>query len=66
MGASSWVRDLNEDVMALRRETTMLLDDTLGSEHRHALRVRGETLDEDQAVAYALDAIARARPDRRE
>ena len=47
----------------LRRETAGLLDEALGSERRRQLRAVGEAMDEDQAAAYALDAIARSRSD---
>ncbi len=39
----------------IRRETTSLLDDTLGSELRRELRTRGEGMDADQSVTYALE-----------
>jgi hypothetical protein len=44
-----------------RRETTGLLRETLGEARLAELRAQGEAMDEDHAVAYALDAIARVR-----
>jgi hypothetical protein len=41
----------------VRRETTALLAQGLGEERLHELRARGEALDNDHAVAFALDAI---------
>ncbi|MFI5047960.1 MAG: ATP-binding protein, partial [Acidimicrobiia bacterium] len=49
----------------LRRETTGMLDEALGSDRRRELRAEGEAMDEDQAVTYALDAIARAQREAR-
>jgi hypothetical protein len=46
-------------VTALRRQTTAALRDALGETRLHQLRAEGEAMDEDHAVAYALDAIAR-------
>jgi len=42
------------------RETTELLRQSLGEARLAELRAEGEALDEDQAVAYALHAIAEA------
>jgi hypothetical protein len=47
-------------VTALRRQTTAALRDDFGEARLHQLRAEGEAMDEDHAVAYALDAIARA------
>jgi predicted ATPase/class 3 adenylate cyclase len=44
-------------VTRVRRETTALLAQGLGEERLHELRARGEALDNDHAVAFALDAI---------
>ena len=48
-------------ITQMRRTTTALLVDALGEARLHELRARGDAMDNDQAVAYALDAIARAR-----
>lgn len=45
----------------LRREATALLDGALGAERRRELRAQGEAMNQDQAVALALDAIERVR-----
>ena len=44
-------------VTKLRRQTTAALRDALGEAHLHQLRAEGEAMDDDHAVAYALDAI---------
>ena len=44
----------------LRRQTTAALRNALGEAHLHQLRAEGEAMDDDHAVAYALDAIGRA------
>jgi hypothetical protein len=44
-------------VTELRRETTGLLRDTLGQEPLRELRAKGEAMNADEAVAYALDVI---------
>jgi predicted ATPase len=46
---------------ALLRQTTTILIETLGADRFHELRAQGEAMDEDRGVAFALDAIARAR-----
>jgi hypothetical protein len=46
-------------VTELRRQTTAILRDTLGETRLHRLRAEGEVMDDDHAVAYALDAIGR-------
>jgi hypothetical protein len=46
-------------ITELRHETTDLLRETLGEARLVELRAQGVALDEDDAVAYALDAIAR-------
>ena len=48
---------------ALRRETTEILIEALGQPRLRELRAQGQALDDDQVVAFALDAIARARAD---
>src|SRR5262249_4359335 len=53
-GATSFVTDL-------RRETTGLLIDALGEPRLHELRAQGQAMSTDDAVAYALDAVTRAR-----
>jgi tetratricopeptide (TPR) repeat protein len=45
----------------LRRETTAMLQRALGEAPLRQLRSEGEAMDNDHAVAYALDAIERAR-----
>jgi hypothetical protein len=47
-------------VTELRRQTTAALRDALGEARLHRLRTEGEAVDEDHAVAYALEAISRA------
>jgi predicted ATPase/class 3 adenylate cyclase len=47
-------------VTELRRQTTAALRNALGEARLHQLRTEGEAMDEDHAVAYALDAIGRA------
>ena len=46
---------------ALRRDTTDMLIEALGEPRLRELRAQGQALDDDQVVAFALDAIARAR-----
>jgi hypothetical protein len=46
-------------VTELRRQATALLHDSLHDAALRQLRAEGEAMDQDQAVAYALDAIAR-------
>lgn len=46
---------------SLRRETTALLATALGDETLRELRATGEAMDNDKAVAYALDVVARTR-----
>jgi predicted ATPase/class 3 adenylate cyclase len=58
-GATSFVTDL-------RRETTGLLIDALGQQRLHELRAQGQTMSTDDAVAYAIDAVTRARQARTE
>jgi predicted ATPase/class 3 adenylate cyclase len=48
-------------VTQIRRETTALLVEKLGDQPLHALRAQGESLDDDHAVAYALEAISRSQ-----
>ena len=55
-GAASFVTEL-------RRATTGLLRDTLGELQLRELRAEGEAMDDDHAVAYALDVVSRARQD---
>jgi predicted ATPase len=45
----------------LRRQTSAVLHDALDEERLRQLRAEGEAMDSDQAAAYALDAIRRAR-----
>ena len=47
-------------VTELRRQTTAALRNALGETRLHQLRAEGEAMDDDHAVAYALDAIDRA------
>lgn len=47
-------------VTELRSHTTAALQDALGEATLHQLRAEGETMDDDHAVAYALEAIGRA------
>jgi hypothetical protein len=44
----------------LRRQTTAALRNALGETRLHQLRAEGEAMDDDHAVAYALEAINRA------
>jgi hypothetical protein len=44
----------------LRGQTTALLVEALGSERLHELRARGESMTNDEAVAYAIAVISRA------
>jgi predicted ATPase/class 3 adenylate cyclase len=48
-------------VTQLRRQTTGLLQDTLGEARLRELRAEGAAMDFDHAVAYALDAIDTAQ-----
>ena len=50
-------------VTELRRATTGLLRDALGEPRLRELRAQGTAMDDDHAVAYALDAVLRARRD---
>ena len=43
----------------MRRQTSDLLRDALGEVPLRELRAEGEAMDEDHAVAFALDAIAK-------
>ena len=45
----------------LRRQTSQMLHDTLDEGRLRRLRAEGEAMDSDQAAAYALQAIRRAR-----
>jgi hypothetical protein len=45
----------------LRRQTSALLHDAIDEGRLHQLRAEGEAMDSDQAAAYALEAIRRAR-----
>jgi hypothetical protein len=45
----------------LRRQTSALLHDRLDDGRLRQLRAEGEAMDSDQAAAYALEAISRAR-----
>lgn len=47
-------------VTELRRQTTAALRDALGEIRLHQLRAEGEAMDDDHAVAYALEAISQA------
>jgi predicted ATPase/class 3 adenylate cyclase len=47
----------------VRRETTRLLAATLGDERLGQLRAEGDTMDDDRAVAYTLEQIAKALTD---
>jgi predicted ATPase/class 3 adenylate cyclase len=47
-------------VTELRRQTTAVLRNALGEMRLHQLRAEGEAMDDDHAVAYALEAISRA------
>ena len=44
------------------RKRPGLLAITLGNERLHALRVRGDAMDTDEVIAYALNAAAHAVP----
>jgi predicted ATPase/class 3 adenylate cyclase len=48
-------------IMDLRHQTSELLHAALGEGRLQQLRAEGEAMDSDQAAAYALDAIRRAR-----
>jgi predicted ATPase len=50
-------------VTKIRNETTSLLIASLGEELLRDLRARGEAMDEDAAVEFALDAIERTTPE---
>jgi hypothetical protein len=47
----------------VRRETTGLLAAVLGEERLRQLRAEGEAMDEDRAITYTLDQIAKALSD---
>jgi hypothetical protein len=44
----------------LRREATTIIDRRIGADRRRVLRDEGERLDDEQAVAYVLEVVARA------
>jgi predicted ATPase len=48
-------------ITGLRRQTSQMLHDALEEGRLRQLRAEGEAMDSDQAAAYALDAIRRAR-----
>jgi hypothetical protein len=48
-------------VTQLRRDATAMLRESLGPERLTGLRAEGEAMDEDRAVAYALEMIATAQ-----
>jgi hypothetical protein len=48
-------------VTRLRRETTSMLIESLGQTRLRELRAQGVAMDDDTAVAYALDAIAKSQ-----
>jgi hypothetical protein len=48
-------------ITQLRRDTTGLLLERVGITRLHELRAQGDAMDDDQAAAYALDAIAKAQ-----
>ncbi len=50
-----------EPYRALRKRATQATNARLDAEQIAALRARGAAMTEDQATAYALDAIARAQ-----
>ena len=50
-------------ITEVRRETTGLLAAALGKERLRHLRAEGEAMDDDRAVAYTLDQIAKALTD---
>jgi hypothetical protein len=47
----------------VRRETTGLLAAVLGAERLSQLRAEGEAMEDDRAIAYTLDQIAKALTD---
>jgi predicted ATPase/DNA-binding SARP family transcriptional activator len=47
----------------VRRETTGLIAAVLGAERLSQLRAEGEAMEDDRAIAYALDQIAKALTD---
>jgi hypothetical protein len=47
----------------LRRAATRTLRDALGDDRLRQLWAEGDAMDEDHAVAFALEAIAKARPE---
>jgi predicted ATPase/class 3 adenylate cyclase len=49
-----------EQIANLRDETTLKLSESLGEDRLEQLRVQGNVMDEERAVDYARDAIARA------
>ena len=55
-GAASFVTEL-------RRQTTAILQGSLGEERLRQLRAEGQAMDDDHVVAYTLDAIGRAASD---
>jgi hypothetical protein len=48
----------------LRRQTSALLHNALDEERLRRLRADAEAMDSDEAAAYALEAIRRARQSR--
>ena len=49
--------------LEVRRETTGLLAAALGDERLRQLRAEGEAMEDDRAIAYTLDQIAKALTD---
>jgi predicted ATPase len=58
-----WSRATGGLFVEMRRETTALLVAAVGEERLRQLRAEGEAMDEEQAVAYTLDQIAKALTD---
>lgn len=52
--------DSTDFVTQLRRDTSGLLREALGEARLRELRAQGAAMDDDHAVAYALEVIARA------
>jgi hypothetical protein len=51
-GPASFITDL-------RRQTTAIINDSIGGERMRQLRAEGEAMNADQALRYALTAIER-------
>jgi hypothetical protein len=49
-----------ERINELRAATTSILEEAIGEDRLGELQTQGDVMDQDHAVAYALDSIAKA------